>query len=291
MSLLQVRRLSKAYASAVIVKDFDLEVNEGEFVSLLGHSGCGKSTVLSVLAGLNRQTSGTMILAERELKGPGLDRGVVFQAPCLLPWLTALGNVQLAVDQANPSLRHRDRVELARGYLELVGLGDSLHVRPDELSGGMRQRVGIARAFGLSPRMLLLDEPFGMLDSLTRWELQEILLGLCERTGKTAIMVTHDVDEALFLSSRVVLMTNGPAARVGEIVDVRWPRPRERRAVLSHPDYYALRERLVGFLEKQGQPSPTDPTRAISAPEESTARGRSKETEDAHTPEKDAQAA
>jgi nitrate ABC transporter ATP-binding subunit len=232
-----------------VVSDFDLNVAEGEFVSLIGHSGCGKSTVLSMVAGLLPRSAGAIILADREVRGPGPDRGVVFQAPCLLPWLSALDNVMLGVDQVYPRATRGQRRDVAVHYLRAVGLGDSLHKMPDELSGGMRQRVGIARAFALSPRMLLLDEPFGMLDQLTRFELQEVLLKVWREKRITALMVTHDVDEALFLSDRVAMMTNAPEARVGEILAIPFPRPRDRRLVMEHPEYYRLRERLIGFLE------------------------------------------
>jgi len=263
---LEIWKLNKTYPSpkgpAVIVTDFDLCLREGEFVSLIGHSGCGKSTVLSIVAGLSDKTSGVMILAEKELRGAGPDRGVVFQAPCLLPWMTALQNVQLGIDQILPRKSRAEREAIAKYYLELVGLGDSLHKHPPQLSGGMRQRVGIARAFALDPKMLLLDEPFGMLDSLTRYELQQVLIDLWTQDRKTALMVTHDVDEALFLSDRVVMMTSGPAATVGEILDVPFPRPRDRARVLEHPDYYTCRDRMIGFLEEQGH-KPAKPVSAV----------------------------
>jgi nitrate ABC transporter ATP-binding subunit len=248
----ELSAVSKAFPTArgtsVIVQDFDLRISKGEFVCLIGHSGCGKSTVLSMLAGLIPVTSGGIILAGRELTGPGPDRGVVFQSPCLLPWLSAFDNVMLGVNQVFYTATRRERRQIAEYYLTLVGLADSLHLRPRELSQGMRQRVGIARAFALRPKMLLLDEPFGTLDSLTRMELQQVLLDLATRNQLTALMVTHDVDEALFLADRVVMMTNGPEAEVGDVLEVKFPRPRNRRAVLDHPDYYALREHLLTFL-------------------------------------------
>ena len=234
---------------AVIVKDFDLSIERGEFVCLIGHSGCGKSTLLSMVAGLNDITAGGIILAGRELVGPGPDRGVVFQSPCLLPWLTAFENVMLGIDQVFFTAPRYERQQIAEYYLSVVGLGEFMHRKPAELSSGMRQRVGIARAFALSPKMLLLDEPFGMLDSLTRFELQQVLIDLWRRDQKTALMVTHDVDEALFLADRIVMMTNGPEAEVGDILHVEFPRPRVRKEVLDHPDYYRLRERLISFLE------------------------------------------
>ena len=249
----QLSNLTKTYPTpkgpAVIVRDFNLNIRKGEFVTLIGHSGCGKSTVLSMLAGLSEPSDGGIILAGKELAGPGPDRGVVFQSPCLLPWMTAFENVMLGVDQVFFTAAREEREQIATYYLSVVGLADSMHKRPAELSQGMRQRVGIARAFALKPKMLLLDEPFGMLDSLTRYELQQVLIELWRRNRITALMVTHDVDEALFLSDRIVCMTDGPAAEVGEIIDVYFPRPRERKAVMEHPDYYKLREQLIYFLE------------------------------------------
>jgi nitrate ABC transporter ATP-binding subunit len=245
--------LTKTYPSpkgpAVIVQDFNLRLAEGEFVTLIGHSGCGKSTVLSMVAGLNAITGGGIILAGRELAGPGPDRGMVFQSPALLPWMTAKENVMLGVQQVFFTAPRHEREQIAEYYLSVVGLADAMDKRPAELSQGMRQRVGIARAFALKPKMLLLDEPFGMLDSLTRYELQAVLLELWRNNRITALMVTHDVDEALYLSDRVVCMTDGPAAEVGDIVPVHFPRPRDRKAVMEHADYYPLRERLIEFLE------------------------------------------
>ncbi|MEN9777245.1 MAG: Bicarbonate transport ATP-binding protein CmpD [Verrucomicrobiota bacterium] len=248
----EITHLSKVFPTPKgllrVVKDFNLRIRQGEFVTLIGHSGCGKSTVLSILAGLSDASAGGIVLAGRELTGPGPDRGVVFQAPNLLPWMSALENVQLGVDQVFYTASREERRQIAEYYLTVVGLGDALHQRPSELSQGMRQRVGIARAFALSPKMLLLDEPFGMLDSLTRFELQQVLLDLWNRTRLTALMVTHDVDEALFLSDRIVMMTNGPEAEVGEILHVPFPRPRRRQELLENPEYYRLREQLIEFL-------------------------------------------
>ena len=265
-------RVTKIYPApdgpAIIVKDFDLSIRKGEFVCLIGHSGCGKSTVLSMIAGLNEITRGGIILAGRELAGPGPDRGVVFQAPCLLPWLTAFENVMLGVNQVFHTASREERRQIAEYYLSVVGLADALRKKPGELSQGMRQRVGIARAFALSPKMLLLDEPFGMLDSLTRFELQQVLIDLWRKDQKTALMVTHDVDEALFLADRIVMMTNGPAAEVGDVLEVRFPRPRNRQEILDRPDYYRLREQLIAFLESQTRreavatPPPAETTHA-----------------------------
>src|SRR6266487_4268497 len=206
----ELSNLTKIYPTpkgpAVIVKDFNLRIKQGEFVCLIGHSGCGKSTVLSMVAGLNEITGGGIILAGKELVGAGPDRGMVFQSPSLLPWLTAFANVMLGVDQVFYSASKAERRQIAEYYLTVVGLGDALHKRPAELSQGMRQRVGIARAFALSPKMLLLDEPLGMLDTLTRYELQEVILELLVQARTTTLMVTHDVDEALFMADRIVLM-------------------------------------------------------------------------------------
>lgn len=260
-SFLEISQLGKVYPSpsgkpAIIVENFDLKIRKGEFITLIGHSGCGKSTVLSMIAGLTDVSSGGIILSGREVTGAGPDRGVVFQAPCLLPWFTAFENVMLGIDQVYYTATREERHQIAEYYLTVVGLGDSMHRRPAELSQGMRQRCGIARAFALSPKMLLLDEPFGMLDSLTRYELQEVLLDLWQKDQKTALMVTHDVDEALFLSDRVIMMTNGPAATVGEILEVTFPRPRSRQQLLEDPEYYRLREQLIGFLEERSHLRP-----------------------------------
>lgn len=251
----ELSNLTKTYPTpkgpAVIVKDFNLNIAKGEFVTLIGHSGCGKSTVLSMLAGLNDITAGGIILAGKELSGPGPDRGIVFQSPCLLPWLTAFENVMLGVEQVFYTATKVERREIAEYYLTVVGLADSMHKRATELSQGMKQRVGIARAFALKPKMLLLDEPFGMLDALTRIELQQVLLEVWGRTQLTALMVTHDVDEAIFLSDRVVMMTNGPAAEVGDVLDVKFPRPRNRAALLEDSEYYRCREHLIEFLNER----------------------------------------
>ena len=269
-SFLEISQLGKVYATpkgpAVIVENFDLKIRKGEFITLIGHSGCGKSTVLSMIAGLTDSTTGGVILSGKEVVGAGPDRGVVFQSPCLLPWLTAFENVLLGVDQVYYTADPEERRQIVEYYLTVVGLGESLHKKPGELSQGMRQRCGIARAFALSPKMLLLDEPFGMLDSLTRYELQEVLLDLWQKDQKTALMVTHDVDEALFLSDRVVMMTNGPAATVGEILEVKFPRPRSRKQLLEDPAYYELREQLIGFLEERSHHRPAPAGAAPTPP-------------------------
>lgn len=244
-----------------VVDGFDLKVNKGEFISLIGHSGCGKSTVLSMAAGLSEITEGGVILDGREVTVAGPDRAVVFQAPSLFPWLTAFENVALGVDRVFPHTSRAERDDICSYYLDRVGLADAMGKQASELSNGMRQRVGIARAFALSPKLLLLDEPFGMLDSLTRWELQEVLMEVWSRTKVTAICVTHDVDEAILLADRVVMMSNGPNARIGNIMDVALPRPRTRKALLEHPGYYAYRQELLDFLEAyEGGANPTRAT-------------------------------
>ncbi len=251
---LEFSKLSKIYptpdgnSTVKVVDGFDLKMKKGEFISIIGHSGCGKSTVLSMTAGLNSVSEGVIILDNKEIDSAGPDRGVVFQAPSLFPWLTAFENVMLGVDKVYPHAAKSERDDIVEYYLTRVGLGDSLCKKAGDMSNGMRQRVGIARAFALSPKLLLLDEPFGMLDSLTRWELQEVLMEVWEKTHVTAIVVTHDVDEAILLADRVVMMTNGPHAKIGKIQDIDLPRPRSRKALLEHPDYYKYRESILSFL-------------------------------------------
>ena len=251
---LDIWKLRKVYPTPkgplTVVENFDLRLRKGEFVSLIGHSGCGKSTVLSMIAGLTDISGGTAILDNQEIVGAGPERAVVFQAPSLMPWLTARENVALGVDKVYPKASPAERREVVEYYLARVGLADSMHRLASEMSNGMRQRVGIARAFALSPKLLLLDEPFGMLDSLTRWELQEVLMDVWRRTQVTAVCVTHDVDEAILLADKIVMMTNGPNATIGKIVDVDLPRPRTRKALLDHPDYYAYRAEVLAFLEE-----------------------------------------
>ncbi len=233
----------------VVLDGFDLQIEKGEFISIIGHSGCGKSTALMMAAGLNTVTSGDISLASRQIVSPGPDRGVVFQSPSLFPWMTAFENVMMGVEKVFAHGTKRQREDICAYYLNRVGLYDAMHKKARELSNGMKQRVGIARAFALKPKLLLLDEPFGMLDSLTRAELQEVLMEIWFKEKITTILVTHDVDEALFLSDRVVMMTNGPAAKVGDILNVHFPRPRHKKSVIDHPDYYDLRGKLIGFLE------------------------------------------
>jgi len=239
------------------LQDIDLTIAEGEFVTLIGHSGCGKSTLLNLVAGLLKPASGVQICAGREISGPGPDRGVVFQNHSLLPWLTCFENVHLAVERVFGAVETKAQLK-ARTLkaLDLVQLSRSAHQRPNEISGGMKQRVGIARALSMEPKVLLLDEPFGALDALTRAHLQDELMKIVVKTRSTVLMVTHDVDEAVLLSDRIVMMTNGPAATVGGIVDVKLPRPRERLALVNDTRYHHLRGRVLEFLyQKQLRPA------------------------------------
>lgn len=233
-----------------VVENFDLKVNRGEFISLIGHSGCGKSTVLTMAAGLNAISKGAIRLDGTHVMGADPERAVVFQSPNLFPWLTAKENVAIGVDKVYPQASQAERQDVVEYYLERVGLADAMDRGAASMSNGMKQRVGIARAFALSPKLLLLDEPFGMLDSLTRWELQEVLMEVWSRTKVTAICVTHDVDEAILLADRVVMMTNGPQATIGKITEVNLPRPRTRKALLEHPNYYEYRQEVLDFLEE-----------------------------------------
>ncbi len=250
---LEFSDLTKIYPTPqgdlAVVKGFDLKMDKGEFVTLIGHSGCGKSTVLSMAAGLNEISGGSVILDGLHVLDAGPERAVVFQSPSLMPWLTAFDNVMLGVSQVYPKASAAERRDVVEYFLTRVGLADSMHRMADDLSNGMQQRVGIARAFALSPKLLLLDEPFGMLDSLTRWELQDVLMDVWARTQVTTVCVTHDVDEAILLADKVVMMSNGPQARVGNIMQVDLPRPRSREELMAHRDYYAYREELLEFLE------------------------------------------
>src|SRR5438132_666737 len=252
-TLVEIAQLGKTYPTPVgpseVVRDFTLHVRQGEFVCIVGHSGCGKSTVLSIIMGLNPPTTGGVVIGGREVSGPGTDRGVVFQSATLLPWLSVRDNVRLSLGQVRPVAVAAD----ADLYLDAVGLTGQVNGYTRELVAGMQQRVGIARAFALEPRLLLLDEPFSLLDALTRMELQHQLITLWEAERKTVIMVTHDVDEALLLADRVVMMTSGPAATVGEILTVPFPRPRRREEILARPDYFWLRDSIVAFLEEQAR--------------------------------------
>jgi nitrate/nitrite transport system ATP-binding protein len=254
--ILETHNLVKAYplpkgGEVVIVDGFSMKIEEGEFISIIGHSGCGKTTVLMMIAGLLEKSRGGIAVDGSEVEGASPDRAVVFQAPCLLPWMTALGNVMLGANRVFPHASQKEKREVCEYYLNTVGLGDSMHKYPKELSGGMQQRVGIARAFAVKPKMILLDEPFGRLDSLTRMELQDTLMDILSENKMTCMMVTHDVDEAIYLSDNIVMMTNGPNAKIGHILDVEIERPRIRKDVIEHPEYYQYRERLLTFLQEQ----------------------------------------
>jgi nitrate/nitrite transport system ATP-binding protein len=231
------------------LRDIQLTVDKGEFVTLIGHSGCGKSTLLNLIAGLLVPTGGVLLCDNREIAAPGPERAVVFQNHSLLPWSTCFDNVHLAVERVFSTTESKAKLnERTRAALELVGMGHALAKRPHEISGGMKQRVGIARALAMEPKVLLLDEPFGALDALTRAHLQDELLKIVARTQSTVVMVTHDVDEAVLLSDRIVMMTNGPAATIGEILKVELPRPRNRVELVEDPVYVHLRKEVIDFL-------------------------------------------
>jgi len=251
--VLNMKDLTKVYPTPqgdyVVLDNLQLQIMKEEFVSIIGHSGCGKTTLLTMIAGLNEISGGDILLNEFPITGPGPDRGVIFQSPSLLPWMTTLQNVMLGVKQVFPQASKKELNEICQYYLDKVGLGNALHKKATELSQGMQQRVGIARAFALRPKILLLDEPFGMLDSLTRAELQDVLLEIWDKEKITAIQITHDVDEAIFLADRIIMMTSGPRAQIGDILNVEFARPRTRKDILNHPDYYGYRKHLIDFLE------------------------------------------
>ena len=252
---LVVERVGKTFETKsgdfVALNNIDLVIRKGEFVTLIGHSGCGKTTLLNLVAGLHRPSGGTMLLANKHIEGPGPDRGVVFQNHSLLPWLSCFENVYLAVERVFPERKEKLRARTHEA-LAMVGLSHAEHKYPHEISGGMKQRVGIARALAIEPKVLLLDEPFGALDALTRATLQDELMHIVEKTGATVLMVTHDVDEAVLLSDRVVMMTNGPAAQIGEVLTVALPRPRARLALAHDARFMDLRAEVLEFLyEKQ----------------------------------------
>jgi nitrate/nitrite transport system ATP-binding protein len=256
---LSIERLTQQYPDGAggmmtVFENASFGIEKGEFVCILGHSGCGKSTIMNILAGLAEPTSGVVKMDGFEVSGPSLDRGVVFQNYSLLPWLSALKNVTFGVKARHPDWP-ADKVEAhARDYLAKVGLeGDVVHRKPSQLSGGMRQRVSIARAFANQPKLLLLDEPFGALDALTRGTIQEELIKVWAGTEQTVFMITHDIDEAILLADRILLMTNGPFARVAESVEITIPRPRSRTEIVEHPNYYAIRNHLVHFLGQRSK--------------------------------------
>jgi len=249
---LSIEGLAKVYPSPkgeqVVFDNINIGIDKGEFVCIIGHSGCGKSTILNILAGLDTPSSGSVIMDGKEVSKPSLERGVVFQNYSLLPWLTALQNVAFGVKARWPEWNREKTNEHSSNFLEMVGLGHAMHKKPSELSGGMRQRVSIARAFATSPKLLLLDEPFGALDALTRGVIQDELIKIWSATQQTVFMITHDVDEAILLADRILLMTNGPQARVAESVKISIPRPRSRTGIIESPAYYRIRNHLVNFL-------------------------------------------
>ncbi len=257
-ALLDLTRLGMRFPTPdgefIALKNVDLQINKGEFVSLIGHSGCGKSTVLNLVAGLHMPTDGGVIVDGREVAGPGPDRAVVFQNHSLLPWLSVYQNVELAVKQIAGKKGKAWIQEQVNHYLELIQMQHAAHKKPDEISGGMKQRVGIARALALQPKVLLMDEPFGALDALTRAHLQDALMKIQAELNNTVIMITHDVDEAVLLSDKIVMMTNGPAATIGEVLEVNLPRPRERVALADDAQYQKCRQAVLKFLyEKQSK--------------------------------------
>jgi nitrate/nitrite transport system ATP-binding protein len=247
---LQVDNLAKSYVAngPPVFEGVNFGIAKGEFCCVIGHSGCGKTTILNILAGLEDASSGNVIMDGREVRGPGLERGVVFQGHALMPWLTALGNVGFAVKSRWPDWSKAQIEEHAMKYITMVGLQAGAHKKPSELSGGMKQRVGIARAFAIQPKMLLLDEPFGALDALTRGVIQDELLKICQDTHQTVFMITHDVDEAILLADKIMLMSNGPQARIAEIVQNTMPRTRTRNDMHHDPQFYKIRNHLVDFL-------------------------------------------
>ena len=243
------KAFSRGGASTQVLDDVSLVIDRGEFVSIIGHSGCGKSTLLNIVAGLTQVTTGAVLLEDREVNSPGPDRAVVFQNHSLLPWLTVYGNVRLAVDKVLGRTRSKaERHAWTLHNLELVQMVHAADKRPAEISGGMKQRVGIARALAMEPKVLLLDEPFGALDALTRAHLQDSLMQIHAKLGNTVIMITHDVDEAVLLSDRIVMMTNGPSARIGEVLTVDLARPRRRLELAANPVYLKAREAVLRFL-------------------------------------------
>jgi bicarbonate transport system ATP-binding protein len=248
----EIKNLSKVYPTNkgdyTVLDDVNLTIQEGEFVCLIGHSGCGKSTLVDMVSGFNHPTSGTVTVKGQAIQDPGPDRMVVFQNYCLLPWKTVFENVYLAVHAVYPAKSKAEKTEIVRDHLHMVGLDEAMHKKPGQISGGMKQRVSIARALSIRPEVLILDEPFGALDAITKEELQEELLQIWEDHRITVLMITHDIDEALFLADRVVMMTNGPSAKIGEIMTVPFDRPRIREAVIEDPRYAKLRNEALDFL-------------------------------------------
>ncbi|MBD2185767.1 ATP-binding cassette domain-containing protein [Planktothrix sp. FACHB-1355] len=252
---LEIENLFKSYRTAdggefVVLNGIDLTIGEDEYISVIGHSGCGKSTLLKIVAGLEKPTSGTVWLDGREVRKPGSDRMMVFQHYGLLPWLTVRENIRLAVDEVLKNATRAEKISIVNEHLAMVNLNAAADKYPDEISGGMKQRVGIARALAIRPKMLLMDEPFGALDALTRGKLQRQVLNIWESHKQAVMMITHDVDEAIYMSDRIVLMTNGPAATIGEILEVPFPHPRNRQEIRQSKEYFELRNHALNFLDR-----------------------------------------
>lgn len=251
-SFLEIANVSKVYPTPKgfypVLQDVNLSIKEGEFICLIGHSGCGKTTLLNMVSGFNQPSQGSVQLRGKPISKPGPDRMVVFQGYALLPWLTAFENVYLAVDSVHPKKLEAEKRAIVREHLAMVGLADAADKKPPQLSGGMKQRVAIARALAIRPEVLILDEPFGALDAITKEELQEELLKIWNDHRCTVLMITHDIDEALFLADRLVMMTNGPAATIGEVMEIPFPRPRDRTQIMEDPEYYDLRNHALDFL-------------------------------------------
>ncbi|BAU11363.1 nitrate ABC transporter, ATPase subunits C and D [Leptolyngbya sp. NIES-3755] len=253
LPFLEISHLQKAYKTGdretVILKDVNLTIGEREYISIIGHSGCGKSTLLKIVAGLEQATSGSVRLEGREIRKPGAERMMVFQQYSLLPWLTVSQNIRLAIDEVLKDASPVEKKQIVSEHLAMVNLTAAADKYPDEISGGMKQRVGIARALATRPKMLLMDEPFGALDALTRGKLQRQVLEIWENHRQAVMMITHDVDEAIYMSDRIVLMTNGPEATIGEILDVPFAHPRDRSKIRNSPEYYQLRNHALNFLD------------------------------------------
>ncbi|AFZ07244.1 nitrate ABC transporter, ATPase subunits C and D [Oscillatoria nigro-viridis PCC 7112] len=252
---LEIDNLFKSYKNGdgtefSVLENINLSIGENEFISVIGHSGCGKSTLLKIVAGLEKQSGGIVTLEGKEIRKPGADRMMVFQHYGLLPWLTVRENIRLAVDEVLQSLSRSEKISLVNEHLAMVNLTSAADKYPDEISGGMKQRVGIARALAIRPKMLLMDEPFGALDALTRGKLQKQVLDIWENHRQAAMMITHDVDEAIYMSDRIVLMTNGPAATIGEILSVPFAHPRDRQELRESQEYYELRNYALNFLDR-----------------------------------------
>jgi len=252
---LEIENIVKSYPTAdggefVVLDGVNLTIKEDEYISVIGHSGCGKSTLLKMVAGLEKATSGSVRLEGKEIRKPGAERMMVFQHYSLLPWLTVKENIRLAVDEVLKKATRAEKISIVNEHLAMVNLNAAADKYPDEISGGMKQRVGIARALAIRPKMLLMDEPFGALDALTRGKLQRQVLDIWEKQRQAVMMITHDVDEALYMSDRIVLMTNGPHAKIGEILQVPFPHPRDRQQIRESKEYYELRNHALNFLDR-----------------------------------------